>query len=278
MARAILLLPILAALANAAQLAVKSARVSVSSKDGSQLRSETLNVGGEVPGSPIAVGPTDTLKLSFSITEDSKGQSVKPHQTFLRFYDETTGEEGIQPLRVTSGGKAKFDLNMARPPQSLPPSGIAPLKVSLILGSFEHDPLQAHIFDLVVPPSASAPQHAEEPSFHLRPEIEHFFQPEPVSPPKLISAVFTVLVLTPWLVLISLLSQIPHKLPYIFKPQILTFVSLLGAFEGLLLYYWAALRLGQVLAYGALLGVPTIFAGNRALNSLAKWRVGTVQK
>ena len=69
-----------------------------------------LNVGGEAPGSPIAVGPTDTLKLSFSITEDSKGQSVKPHQTFLRFYDETTGEEGIQPLRVTSGGKAKLDL------------------------------------------------------------------------------------------------------------------------------------------------------------------------
>ena len=96
---------------------------------------------------------------------------------------------------------------MARPPQSLPPSGIAPLKVSLILGSFEHDPLQVHIFDLVVPPSASAPQHAEEPSFHLRPEIEHIFQPEPVSPPKLISAVFTVLVLTPWLVLISLVCQ-----------------------------------------------------------------------
>ena len=48
--------------------------------------------------------------------------------------------------------------------------------------------------------------------------------------------------------------------------------------EGLLLYYWAALRLGQVLAYGAVLGSVTAFAGNRALNSLAKWRVEGGQK
>ena len=52
----------------------------------------------------------ETLKLTFTVFDDGKDQDVMPHQTFLRFYDETTGEEGIQPLRVTSGGKAKFDL------------------------------------------------------------------------------------------------------------------------------------------------------------------------
>lgn len=68
------------------------------------------------------------------------------------------------------------------------------------------------------------------------------------------------------------------RLPYIFKPQIITFIGLLGAFEGLLLWYWLALRLGQVLAYGAALGAVTVLAGNRALNSLAKWRVESTQK
>lgn len=57
------------------------------------------------------LGPTDTLKLSFTINEKSEdGKGVQPHQTFLRFYDEQTKEEGIQPVRVSAAGKAKFDL------------------------------------------------------------------------------------------------------------------------------------------------------------------------
>lgn len=35
---------------------------------------------------------------------------MQPFQTFLRFYDAETGEEGIQPLRVTPAGKSKFEL------------------------------------------------------------------------------------------------------------------------------------------------------------------------
>ncbi|KAH8113864.1 oligosaccharyl transferase delta subunit [Phellopilus nigrolimitatus] len=274
MVRSFLLLPILAAVASAAQLAVHSARLSISSSDGSQLHSDTLNVGGKPPATPLTLGPRDSLKLTFAITEKAKdGKGVQPHQTFLRFYDEETGEEGIQPVRVSSGGKAKYELNMLRPPITLPPTGTAPLRVSLILGSFVHDPLQVYLFDLVLPASAPAPQHQDEPAFHVRPEIVHTFRPDPKSPPQFISAVFVAVVLSPWLVLLPLLSQVPHKVPHLFSPQILTFISLLGAFEGLLLWYWVALRLGQVLAYGAVLGLLTVFSGNRALNVLAKWRV-----
>ena len=71
----------------------------------------------------------------------------------------------------------------------------------------------------------------------------------------------------------SQLSKIPNNLPHLFSPQILSFVALLGAFEGLLLWYWVALRIGQILAYGAALGAVTAFAGNRALNAVATWRV-----
>lgn len=35
---------------------------------------------------------------------------MQPHQTFLRFHDEATGEEGVQPVKVSANGKAKFDL------------------------------------------------------------------------------------------------------------------------------------------------------------------------
>jgi oligosaccharyltransferase complex subunit delta (ribophorin II) len=59
---------------------------------------------------PLTLGATDTLKLTFQITESDEGKGVQPHQTFLRFYDKESGEEGIQPVRVTPGGKAKFEL------------------------------------------------------------------------------------------------------------------------------------------------------------------------
>jgi len=100
--------------------------------------------------------------------------------------------------------------NMARPPSSLPPTADAPLKVSLLLGSFVHDPAKFDLFDLYIPASQPAPQHPDEPSFHLLPEIEHTFRPEQKLPPRFISAVFSVLVLSPWLVLISLVGGPSH--------------------------------------------------------------------
>lgn len=62
------------------------------------------------PSPPLTLFKTDILKLTFQIVEKDSGNGVQPQQTFLRFYDEQSGEEGIQPVRVTKGGKAKFEL------------------------------------------------------------------------------------------------------------------------------------------------------------------------
>jgi hypothetical protein len=56
----------------------------------------------------VRLKPTDTLKLTWTVLEGET--PVQPHQTFLRFYDEQSGEEGIQPVKVTSDGKAQFTL------------------------------------------------------------------------------------------------------------------------------------------------------------------------
>ena len=132
MIRALFPLLLLASIASAAQLAINSARFTITSSDGSQLRSEKyvttrqtsissfpsqftfLHLSFDLsspPKSALTLGATDTLKLTFTITENGKeGKGVQPHQTFLRFYDEETGEEGIEPVRVSSLGKAKFQL------------------------------------------------------------------------------------------------------------------------------------------------------------------------
>lgn len=93
---------------------------------------------------------------------------------------------------------------MAKPPTSLPPSGAAPLHVSLLLGSFVHSPATLDLFDLHIPPSAPAPVHPDEQIYHPRPELAHTFRPDPKLPPRIISAFFTALVVAPWVVLLGL--------------------------------------------------------------------------
>ena len=61
------------------------------------------------PSTVVDLSLREILKITFQVI-DNENKGVQPHQTFLRFYDEKSGEEGIQPIRVTPGGKAKFEL------------------------------------------------------------------------------------------------------------------------------------------------------------------------
>ncbi|KAG6819562.1 hypothetical protein H0H93_010727 [Arthromyces matolae] len=267
-------LPIVALLiagAQAAVLTLQSPKVVVSSSSGSQLLSETLSLNRPL-STPVSLEKDTTLKLTFQVVEKDSGNGVQPHQTFLRFYDEKSGEEGIQPVRVTPGGKAKFELNMAKPPLSLPPTADTPLKVTLIIGSPIHTPFKVELFDLVVPASQPAPVHPNEQTFHPLPEIHHTFRPEPKLPPRPISLLFSAVVLAPWAVLFVLWSQVSIRVPHLFSTSILPFILTLGAFEGLLVWYWVDLKLGQVLGYGAVLGVVTILTGKQALSKIADVR------
>ncbi|TFK34474.1 oligosaccharyl transferase delta subunit [Crucibulum laeve] len=263
---------LLAVSAQASLLTLQSPRFSVSDPTGTQIRSEPVSLV-QKSSTPVNLTANNVLKLTFQVVDKETGKGVQPHQTFLRFYDEQSGEEGIQPVRVTPGGKAKFELNLARPPLSLPPTTDAPLKVSLIIGSSQYSPLSAELFDLILPLSHPAPVHPDEASFHVLPEIKHTFRPEQKLPPRVISAFFAGLVVAPWAVLLGLWSQISPRAPHLFSPSILPFVLSLGAFEGLLFWYWVDLKLGQVLLYGTILGVFTIFTGKQALASIGNRRL-----
>ncbi|KAG7448667.1 oligosaccharyl transferase delta subunit [Guyanagaster necrorhizus] len=265
---------LLAAAVNASVLTLHSPRFSVTSSGGPHLRSEPISLVHKTP-EPVTLSPTDMLKLTFQVIDADSGKGVQPQQTFLRFYDEESGEEGIQPIRVTSGGKAKFELNMAKVPPSLPATSKAALKVSLIIGTPNYSPFKISLFDLFLPPSHPVTPHPDEASFHPLPFIEHTFRPEPTQPPRPISAFFVGLVLSPWIVLLGLWVQISPRVPRLFSAKILPFTATLGAFEVLLLWYWVDLKLGEVLLYGGILGVVMLFSGKYALASISERRLGS---
>ncbi|KAG2342271.1 hypothetical protein BDR05DRAFT_976467 [Suillus weaverae] len=208
---------LLAATVQAASLSLQSPRFTISASDATQLRSDTLSLTKKPE--PLALGATDTLKLTFQITESDEGKG-----------------------------------NMMRPPASIPPTTHNPLEVSLILGSFVHAPAQYDLFDLYIPASHTPAEHPDEASFHVLPAIKHTFRPEQKSPPQFISTVFAAA----W-------SKIDVRVPNLFSLSIMPFTALLGAFEVLLVWYWVDLELGQVLLYGGILAIPTVFAGKQAL-------------
>ncbi|KAF5389558.1 hypothetical protein D9757_004141 [Collybiopsis confluens] len=264
----------LAATAQAARFSVESMKYTVISGKGEPI-SKPLSPSAQPSSETITIRQDDTLKLSFQINDKISKQAVQPAQTFLRFYDEQSGEEGIQPIRVTSSGKVKFELNMAKPPLSLPPTSNSPLKVTLLLGSPSYTPEKLDLFSLHIPASHSAPSHPDEANFHLLPEIAHSFRPEPRLPPRAVSTLFAGAVLViPWLVLTGLWFSISPRVPRLFSPNILPFTASLGAFEFLLYRYWVELKLGDVLTYGAILGLVTVFTGRHALASIANQRLG----
>jgi len=167
-------------------------------------KSNRLSLAHKTP-TTVTLNTTDTLKLTFQVLDESSSEGVQPHQTFLRFYDATTSEEGIQPIRVTPNGKAKFELAMAKAPPTFPPTvqGV-PLQVTLYLGKQEFTPAALELFDLYVPPSLPPSVHPDEATFRLLPEIKHTYAPDQKSPHKFISGVFSGLVLAPWALLLGL--------------------------------------------------------------------------
>lgn len=165
------------------------------------------------PSHALTLGSSDVFKITFQVV-DEEGKGVQPHQTFLRFYDPATDEEGISPVRVTAGGKAKFELNMAKPPLSFPPTTSTPLKVSLFIGAPSHSPLKVNLGELVVPPSGVASPHPEESLYHSLPPLAHTFNPEPKLPPRFISATAAAAVVAPWVILLGMVS-LPFTHPWL---------------------------------------------------------------
>jgi len=59
------------------------------------------------------------------------------------------------------------------------------------------------------------------------------------------------------------------RVPHLFSLRILPFTTSLALLEGLLLWYWVELRLGQILLYGAGASVLTALTGNKLSRRLA---------
>ncbi|KAK4515663.1 Vacuolar protein sorting-associated protein 26 [Mucor velutinosus] len=128
----------------------------------------------------------------------------------------------------------------------------------------------------------------EEDVFELQPEIHHVFRAAEKMPPASFSKLFTLITLSPWLVLLGGWLQLgitPAKViselvsgPTVRAVSIAAFVTSLLAVEYLFYLYWTQLNLFQTLTYLSGLTVITFFAGQRALSSIQSRRISNELK
>ncbi|KAL4210029.1 Dolichyl-diphosphooligosaccharide--protein glycosyltransferase subunit Swp1 [Rhizopus microsporus] len=118
--------------------------------------------------------------------------------------------------------------------------------------------------------------------FELQPEIHHVFRPNEKMPPVLFSQLFSLIVLSPWLILIFgwlSLGYTPAKVMSDFASfnrssiYILGFIGSLVAIEYLFYLYWTKLNLMEMLPYFGGLCVITFITGQRALSSIQQKRI-----
>jgi hypothetical protein len=113
--------------------------------------------------------------------------------------------------------------------------------------------------------------------FLSKPELVHVFKQDQAMPPVATSQLFTLLCLSPWLVLAALWGYLGVNLnrlnSYMQYTSGLSFVLTLVGIMVLYYYYWTHLKIFDMLFYLMLLSTNAAFTGRKALSDLATRRL-----
>ncbi|CAG8549223.1 3073_t:CDS:2 [Paraglomus occultum] len=231
----------------------------------------------ETLSSPLILSPDDTFKLSLNIQEKDSDKAFHPHQALLTLTDEKTREQYLLVIKVREKGKARVELDMKAAPDDLT-SHSGNYSMEIILGTPSHsNPFRYRIGTLNIEGTIKSPRKAPI-VYGPRPEIHHVFRDGERSPSLWISYTFSIIALTPWIVLVGgwkyikvnlslLLSKPTESLP------VIAFLSSLLAMETLLFGYWISLNLLQTLPWLAASSLVAFVTGQRALTKVQTWRL-----
>ena len=157
-----------------------------------------------------------------------------------------------------------------------------PLEAKLTIASFgSSTAYYKKVFEVIVALDPSAPVTAPEPPvrYGRLAEIHHIFRADPKSPPKVISAVFTLAIAATlpilfgaWLFLGANLGHASKALSADPVSHALFFGSI-AALEGVFFLYYTSWNLFQTLPVAGLLGVTAFVSGSRALSEVQARRL-----
>ncbi|KAI0149880.1 Oligosaccharyltransferase subunit Ribophorin II-domain-containing protein [Hypoxylon sp. NC0597] len=228
---------------------------------------------------PVVFESSDSLKLLLTVKEDGKGK--RPHQAFLILREPTSGLEAPFPMTVKDNGRATVEIKHSDLPVQLA-IATSPLKASIVIASpgpskgFKKD-----VFDVEIKRDPASPPVAYETPLRYgkQKEVDHTFRSDPLSPLKIISAVFVVAIFTAipivlfgWLALGANLSHLPKALSTAPVAHGVFFGSLV-AMEGVFFMYYISWNLFQTLPVIGIVGTAAFLSGTKALGEVQSRRL-----
>jgi len=216
----------------------------------------------------VNVDASQSVSLTFDVV-DPAGKNILVHQAFVKVANKASKAEIIYVAEADRRTKMyKFDLDLRLEAAEFTESGDYSLTV--ILGdAVVSNPVSWHVADLALTVEKSEDKPAG--LYQPKPEIKHLFREPETRPPQAVSSVFTLLVLSPVLLLLGLWIKLGANISnFSFSPAAIGFHVGLGAIFMLYVYFWMKLNMFEVMRYLALLGVFTFLAGNSLLASIAK--------
>jgi len=264
--------------------------------DPSGITAKSLDFSSKTPSSSapeFELRDESTLKVTFEILEktskDTAGSLFSPHQVTLLATGVDTRLHWAAAVKTRSKGKAKWELDLSRAPTDfLSLSRTGDVRLELIIGdiSAERAPLQLKLATLKIPKNflleypywdtkdGKPPSTLELEKYYIQPELSWTFQPPRKKDNPVFSLAFVIIVVSPWIFLLTAWSKISQHSTGGFKlfgaPKLsnLLFILTMVSQEALIMTYWAKLRLYQFLPLAFLMSFPLILCGRSALSEL----------
>jgi oligosaccharyltransferase complex subunit delta (ribophorin II) len=211
----------------------------------------------------------DRLALTFSVLSAAVSQPLTVHQAFVKVTHVESGAEIIYVAEADMNDVYNFEMDLDTEAELLKGSG--KYSFSLMLGDAVVSNPITWVFtemnlELTTPPLADAAK-----LFQPKPEIKHLFREPEARPPQVVSTVFTLLCLSPILVLLILWIKLGANISnFSCSLSAIGFHAGLGAIFALYVLFWLELNMFETVRYLAILGLATFISGNYLLAGIAK--------
>jgi oligosaccharyltransferase complex subunit delta (ribophorin II) len=255
---------------------VKLNNIDVSVSDAeSQTPSKKFTLAGtdKLPGS-LVLDHQQKIVFRFDLLDSKTNNVIDVHQCFVKFSDESGAEIiFIAEQDVTKAYKFEMDVG-ARANDFGGRSDV--YNIDLIVGDkLLANSLVRRIGDITLKFTYDTRKSQDDKGrFKAKSEIHHLFREPEKRPPRFVSDLFTILCLTPILILLSLWLKIGIRLSnFTFSLSSLGFHSGLAGIFGLFICFWIKLNMFQTIKYLIPLATFTFLSGNRVLRYIANKRL-----
>ncbi|XP_029503221.1 dolichyl-diphosphooligosaccharide--protein glycosyltransferase subunit 2-like isoform X1 [Oncorhynchus nerka] len=216
--------------------------------------------------------------MNFQLVDANTGVELTPHQTFVRFHNQKTGQEVVFVAEPDSKNLYKFELDTAERKSEFD-SMSGTYVLHLIVGDATlENPILWNVADVVLKfLDEEAPAAIQSKTLYMpKPDIQHLFREPEKKPPTVVSNTFTALVLSPFLLLLILWFKLGANISnFSLSPSSVLFHVGHACMLGLMYVYWTHLNMFQTLKYLAIIGSLTFLAGNRMLAQKAVKRLAS---